>query len=806
MFMTRERMNGLAAIRRELAPRLKAIPVDSSSVSDLSAAVANACECWGGGCFPLIPARFDSDTWSLDEFWQEFLRDADVDWIDPRDTVYVIGTGRLDTNICSPGIGESILGVAAAQSRRSEDWAPLHVPELKTDDPWCIAYMTVLGKLAERPTAAVLSNGGLIPTVRFEDVLNIARVNVPVPGANDLQGRLLNPNGNYPIHFSTLLLSRFSPASDSIGYADTVVLPLRWAEADGYGRNIVVIYEPGSVTDGCLLWNLRAAHGLPYGLPLGVPATDGAADVIQAWVGMTPDVARSILRRRLALVTLSVSGERMAALAADLQGRGFHCDVVGAGSLLRPWKRPARLSNEIATLQNGATRIDPWAQADRDRIGPHPNLERGGGLVVNFTIQPEGLPQLPWFHAPGVPFPDGYRHGGFETVANDEDQLVDFHWPSGWTILDWAARRHGLTVTPSRAGHAALAMARRADGLEFLNLLLHPSVIFELERVSEARAMTWLKRRVREMATGIAAKSDNPDAQLQTIIDKIEEMRIGGSRQEREILTASRLRPILPKQAARDAWLSWAERVGLILRGVSVVCRDCGARFWHQLAGLTLPITCEGCGRSMNQPFQSTSLNFDYRATELLTQLVEYDALSHLFAIRWWSMLLDSGARASLLYGTHPGVEFREIGSPTLIGEADVVLMLSDGSIIPGECKRYAGGLTSRELAKLDRLAEAVAAPWTFVATLDGASKCGDGWRAAVSSPAGGRPRFALTAEHLFDRQPLWSTGTNPLAWHSMDDDAWSQRQREFSDSVGELLTFLAERDEVEQLWLRWEN
>lgn len=39
------------------------------------------------------------------------------------------------------------------------------------------------------------------------------------------------------------------------------------------GSNIVVVYEPGSVADFCLLWMLRAAHGFANRLPLGVPTT-----------------------------------------------------------------------------------------------------------------------------------------------------------------------------------------------------------------------------------------------------------------------------------------------------------------------------------------------------------------------------------------------------------------------------------------------------------------------------------------------------------------------------------------------------
>ena len=48
------------------------------------------------------------------------------------------------------------------------------------------------------------------------------------------------------------------------------------------GPNVVVAYEPGSVVDLCVLWDLRAANGWGH-LPLGVPSTEDVPGVIREW-------------------------------------------------------------------------------------------------------------------------------------------------------------------------------------------------------------------------------------------------------------------------------------------------------------------------------------------------------------------------------------------------------------------------------------------------------------------------------------------------------------------------------------------
>ena len=86
------------------------------------------------------------------------------------------------------------------------------------------------------------------------------------------------------------------------------------------GSNIVVVYEPGSVVDFCLLWTLRTLHGLNRGLPLGLPVTADVEKELSQWANFDGSVPRSAVRlqgisRPFALTSLSVDHERLEEIA-----------------------------------------------------------------------------------------------------------------------------------------------------------------------------------------------------------------------------------------------------------------------------------------------------------------------------------------------------------------------------------------------------------------------------------------------------------------------------------------------------------
>lgn len=129
-----------------------------------------------------------------------------------------------------------------------------------------------------------------------------------------------------------------------------------------------------------------------------------------------------------------------------------------------------------------------------------------------------------------------------------------------------------------------------------------------------------------------------------------------------------------------------------------------------------------------------------------------------------------------LVFGAYPGVEFRRDG--VLVGEADVALVLRSGDLVVGECKRSGEGLNNVELAKLENVACAAGAPWSFVATAAMPESCPPIWQYAerVLPDA---PRFSLSGEHLLEPFPMSVVGANAFAWRepTPDDERWKARE-----------------------------
>ena len=78
-------------------------------------------------------------------------------------------------------------------------------------------------------------------------------------------------------------------------------------------------------------------------------------------------------------------------------------------------------------------------------------------------------------------------------------------------------------------------------------------------------------------------------------------------------------------------------------------------------------------------------------------------------ALRWLVELF--GDRT--LVGAHPGVEFVDPATQRIHGEADVLLLFADGSLVPIEVKRNGAGVEENTERSMDTVSELLAAPWT---------------------------------------------------------------------------------------------
>jgi hypothetical protein len=151
---------------------------------------------------------------------------------------------------------------------------------------------------------------------------------------------------------------------------------------------------------------------------------------------------------------------------------------------------------------------------------------------------------------------------------------------------------------------------------------------------------------------------------------------------------------------------------------------------------------------------------------------------------RFWELF-----KSSSLVGAFPGVAFRHETSDELLGEADVLLVFADGTLVPGECKLRSSGWTSDEQVKLDRLVDALDAPWSFVATPEWAQGCSELWRGL--GEAASRQRVVLTGEHLLEANVAWTIDKNPFEWREESEPDHLERETRFCEGLPQLVNAL---------------
>ena len=116
-----------------------------------------------------------------------------------------------------------------------------------------------------------------------------------------------------------------------------------------------------------------------------------------------------------------------------------------------------------------------------------------------------------------------------------------------------------------------------------------------------------------------------------------------------------------------------------------------------------------------------------------MLRVIETDSFPHLLAA-WWFLSLFTTTGESEILGFYPGVDFKDPATDEIIGEADVLLVMADGDLVVGECKRAGAGLIQEEVDKLDRLTARLGSRWSFLSTLAPARVCGALWKDSIAS------------------------------------------------------------------------
>jgi hypothetical protein len=765
------RISGTRTIRRLLGPNQDVVLVDVGNRSSLARAIDHLCQIWGGAKYPLVPA---SSSGVVAEEWWNVLRM-------PQARVFTAEIGSCDPKPVEQPVdgypawtAKPWASVLAGGLHGASPKGAVRVALPNEADPWYLAYLATLGSLPESPNADLLHVGNLVETLAFSDVVRLDRDEVSAPGASDLIGRLRDRDFGPPSRSSMWHLAPYAAERRS-GLKEDLVD--NRSVATRVGPTIAVVYEPSSIADACLIWTLRAIHGTPDGLPFGIPL--GSAGETGEWLGEQDFVSRIAGLPRLTLTSFSVSLDRL----KEIAGRHDGWAVAPASDLLHAPPPAARPSIDVAAFDDGVAAVQAMSFADQEFLRPVPSF---GSLSVRarFELADRSLPPIKSLEHESLM--SGYSRGAWETSLQRIDEVVTIQWPSGWQVLERAIRDRGLRIRPSVPGRAALSLLTKVGGLEGVENLLSRPILDRLYQLCERRGISWFRARVREL--GAVASEAEAVGVLERIDERLKAMTFRPFDDE---LTNASLddfkRDLANNRDSARAWVLWAERQGLLVRGATIKCDRCGSRQWRAINEFTSGLVCRSCGEAIRLPFEPGQLVFKYHASESLLTAVEYDVVPHVLALRWFGRLLEPfPGRRSDLYGGHPGVELLE-SDGTVLAEVDVLLLMADGSLAPGEVKRYGVGLQTSDLEKLDLVSSRLESPWSFLATPDWAANCPPIWQdAARSQPR----RYVLTGEHLLDGRVFWAMGTDPFAWLEESDEDHSSRARQFAGTMSERSAF----------------
>lgn len=298
--------------------------------------------------------------------------------------------------------------------------------------------------------------------------------------------------------------------------------------------------------------------------------------------------------------------------------------------------------------------------------------------------------------------------------------------------------------------------------LSYVAFFAHAPLLDLLEQMAARHGFGWYKNRLRALN-----EDADPVAAVPTTSDDLPDK------------SFNEFKKVLGNNdKATRFWLLWAERAGLVIKGLPLQCVKCLAKQWIPVSAFSPPIICRGCGEPMDEPFgDRPTVNFTYRLSERLRRVYEQDAMGHLLVAHFFDSLL-SGGKSGRLIGLHAGVEVRPFDTSAAVGEADVLLLTRLGEFIPVEVKRRAVGLTPEEITKLDNLASALTSPWSAVAASEYARTAEvDLAESVVRSEADGTyKRMVLTYDQLLEPMLVWSMGDDPFAFKQLTADEITKR------------------------------
>lgn len=679
------------------------------------------CQVWGGQAHPIIPV---SDR-KVPDAYLRCLYGEQYDIIECRKR----GEPEIDLprRIRQEPAWDYPAVIIAAHERRDRIRA-VEVTELEPGDPWVPVYAATLGILPRKLNDDLRDFAGLRDGFAFQDVVPVEYK--PVTGSfDDLLGRLSTPEKLSPRQLASVSLATgLEPDTSFLG--NSPLLPSPYYERRAAGPNIIVIVSEGSVADLALLWNLRGAHGDQRVMPIGLPACEVTREALTAL--QQPGAAVMFgLSGRCRLTSTSVPASELDRLAS-----GTSMVVVPYEELLTFGPAPGRPHSQVAVFDAGGARLEAATEFDLSVLSVSRRMMRRPHLVLDVTIADSPLPADLTLR--GAAFAPSFQAGAAQLpVTLDRLGSVRVQWPSSWTALAAVARTRGLRISQSGPGQAAATLIGALGSVDAIRWLAHRPLIDLLYRLAERTGMSWQKSQLNRLRATLAEQGRPTDVldETEAVLSAPEHMVTPAG--EGRALGFEDFRKALTTERAATRWVTWAERHHLLVRGVDIVCPHCSATSWLPMASMPPPVGCPGCGRALDTPYKPRHVPFAYRMGEPMRRVLETDSLGHVLALHWFTQLLGKGRG---LIGSHPGVEFisGDGKNQATVGEADVLLLLADGSTVPVEVKRTASGVDARTLELMDRLASALRAPYDGVVVSQPARECPD-LPASLGHPAAGR-------------------------------------------------------------------
>ena len=756
-----ERLNGPHTARITYRPRRHGIPVPIGDMARLVAAIRDECQFWGGAATALLP--YDTSDSLLLREYRDVLPGSHIDHVWGLDNVrprrFISGLVSGDTSG-----GSYIRQIAAAllDYRTQDKNGRIVLTELDRDDPWHGIYAATLGLMPSAFDAQTISASHYVPDVQLGDFLTVTTE--AVTGSwDDLFGRLTSRHAYNPRILSNYELPH--PARSFARNHGAYELPRPGRTREEAGSNILVVCTPGDVADHALLWNLRSAWGDWSLLPVGVPASAFRESVLTDIIA-TEDLGARRGWGDLFVTSHSINTEDLTALLALEPDSPVRVvaprDVLGFGT------GPGWTRAEVSVWDNGTTTIVPGPPGQAESVLAKHTLSRLARMTVVVEVPDAPLPTANDWRAEPM---NWSMYAGTQTrgVSNDKRaEPLMLEWPSTLLMAEAIAHVRGLRLEESAAGVAGRVVLSAMDDVSELTNLAHEPLLTLLEDAATRTGIGWFRRQLR-------ARGEAADEVLEFVSTDEDPRNIPFSKFRAALAGSTK---------AAESWLLWAEMRGLIVKGVQLRCVTCNAAQWQPLAGLAPPIVCRGCGTHMTTPFGAASrIEFSYRISERLRRLYEHDAMGHLLTFRYFHVLI--GRPNSRILGMHPGIDVIDLATGQRLSDADVLILLKDGSLVPVEVKRSSGGFTTEELDKLERLAERLKSPWSAVATCE----YGDAVTAEFTTldrrgPGGYPHRLVLSYDHLLTDFPIWTLGTDPFAWAPTETDDRRHAEAQFAQRM----------------------